>query len=146
MKFIQKILDFDMFVTTDSDYASLEATSIFDKLEYQLKKVGREEFLKMSLSNEGLQYTHTYEYCGSPDSLFQDLENSKKKRNVGDAFKHIVTDNWKVNMIVTMNLRALKNYLTLRDSGAAYFLMRELAIAIKDATPQKYLDLIVKDK
>jgi len=78
--------------------------------------------------------------------LFEALEAGKRKRNVGDAFKHIVTDNWKVDMVVTFNLRSLKNYLTLRDSGAAYFGIRHLAQAIKDATPNKYLDLIIKGK
>lgn len=47
-------------------------------------------------------------------------------------------------MVVTMNLRALKNYFTLRDSGAAYFGIQWLAEAMKEITPSKYLDLIVK--
>jgi len=63
---------------------------------------------------------------------------------VGDAFKHIVTDNWKVDMVVTFNLRSLKNYFDLRDSGGAWFQIRWLAQAMKEATPEKYLKLIVK--
>ena len=70
----------------------------------------------------------------------------KKKRNVGDAFKHIITDNVKVDMVVTFNLRSLKNYFTLRDSGAAYFQIRWLAQEMMRVTPSKYLDLIVKKK
>jgi thymidylate synthase (FAD) len=45
-----------------------------------------------------------------------------------------------------MNLRSLKNYLTLRDSGAAFFQIRWLAQEIKKVTPAKYLDLIVRNK
>lgn len=41
-----------------------------------------------------------------------------------------------------MNLRSLKNYLKLRDSGAAYFQIRWLAQAVKEATPNKYLELL----
>ena len=76
--------------------------------------------------------------------LYDLLESGKKKRNIGDAFKHIVSDNWKVDMVVTFNLRSLKNYFQLRDSGAAYFQIQWLAQAMKDVTPSKYLDLIIK--
>ena len=85
------------------------------------------------------------EYRGNSEALLEALQNGKKKRNVGDAFKHIVTDNWKVDMVVTFNLRSLKNYFSLRDSGAAYFQIRWLAKAMKAATPKKYLKLIVKE-
>ena len=72
------------------------------------------------------------------------LETGKKKRNVGDAFKHIISDNVKVDMVVTFNLRSLKNYFTLRDSGAAFFQIRWLAQEMIRVTPEKYLDLIIK--
>jgi thymidylate synthase (FAD) len=72
------------------------------------------------------------------------LENGKKKRNVGDGFKHIVSDNWKVDMVVTFNIRSLKNYFDLRDSGAAWFQIQWLAEAMKEVTPIKYLKLIDK--
>ena len=58
--------------------------------------------------------------------------------------KWLVTDNWKVDLVFTMNLRALSNYLKLRDSGAAYFQIQWLAEEIIKATPQKYLNLISK--
>ena len=84
------------------------------------------------------------EFCGDSRALYKALQAGKKKRNVGDAFKHIITDNVKVDMVVTFNLRSLKNYFTLRDSGAAFFQIRYLAQAMMQATPQKYLDLIIK--
>jgi thymidylate synthase (FAD) len=83
---------------------------------------------------------------GNSEALFEALQAGKKKKNVGDAFKHIITDNVKVDMVVTFNLRSLKNYLTLRDSGAAYFQIRWLAQEMMRVTPSKYLDLIVKKK
>jgi len=52
----------------------------------------------------------------------------------------------KVDMVVTFNLRSLKNYFVLRDSGAAYFQIRWLAQEMMKVTPQKYLDLIIKKK
>ncbi|HFB54019.1 MAG TPA: FAD-dependent thymidylate synthase, partial [Sulfurimonas autotrophica] len=86
------------------------------------------------------------ELGGRAQELYEALQNGKKKRNVGDAFKHIVTDNWKVDMVVTFNLRSLKNYFTLRESGAAYFQIRWLAQEMMKVTPKKYLDLIIKQK
>lgn len=139
--FIANILKMNMFITLDSYYNALEAGSMFSKLEYQLLKLGYKEFQDISIAKSSLALLN-----GNSDEVFNALQAGKKKRNVGDAFKHIVTDNWKVDMVVTMNLRALKNYFTLRDSGAAYFQIQWLAQAMKDATPKKYLDLIIKDK
>jgi thymidylate synthase (FAD) len=140
--FTKILLKFDMFVTVDEDYNSLEIESIFKKLEFQRKRV--DDFYNLAVSKSSFEYLN--EYKGDSLALFEALQNGKKKRNVGDAFKHIVSDNWSVDMVVTFNLRSLKNYFTLRDSGAAYFQIRWLAQEMKKVTPKKYLDLIVKEK
>ena len=144
--FTDKILSFNMFVTSDAEYNRLEAESIFKKLKLQMETVGKEKFFKLAIAKSTLNapFPYIWNSQGTAESTFTLLQAGKKKRNVGDAFKHIVTDNWKVDMVVTMNLRALKNYFQLRDSGAAYFQIQWLAQAIKDVTPSKYLDLIVK--
>jgi thymidylate synthase (FAD) len=139
--FIKKVLGFDMFVTCDRDYNRLEIGAIFDKLSYQQSVV--DNFYDISVAKSSLSFLDDIKDSGE---LFDALESGKKKRNVGDAFKHIVSDNWKVDMVVTFNLRSLKNYFTLRDSGAAFFQIRWLAEQMKKATPKKYLDLIVKSK
>jgi thymidylate synthase (FAD) len=140
--FIQKLLSFDMFVTADETYNALEIAGMYDKLDYQSKIV--EDFHSIAVAKSSLSFIE--ELSGKPEELYNALQNGKKKRNVGDAFKHIITDNVKVDMVVTFNLRSLKNYFTLRDSGAAYFQIRWLAQEMIKVTPQKYLDLIVKNK
>ncbi len=140
--FIDKILAFNMFVTLDAEYNKIEIGAIYDKLEYQSKIV--EDFHLIAVAKSSIPFIEELE--GNAEALFNALEAGKKKRNVGDAFKHIVTDNIKVDMVVTFNLRSLKNYFTLRDSGAAYFQIKWLAQAMMKATPSKYLDLIVKKK
>lgn len=144
--FIATLMAFDMFVTTDWDYNVIQITDIFNKLKYQYHKIGHDEFLQKAIAKSSLPILKRKPKLDSylQEELFRALEAGKKKRNVGDAFKHIVNDNWKVDMVVTFNLRSLKNYLTLRDSGAAYFQIRWLAQAMKDVIPQKYLDLIIK--
>lgn len=143
--FVSKILALDMFVTTDTSCNEIEARHIWEKLEFQFSNT--HDFESLALARDNLELymsSHTNGLFGHPDKLYSAFKANKTKRNAGDSFKHIVTDNWKVDMVVTFNLRSLKNYLELRDSGAAYFQMRWLAQAIKHATPKKYLDLIIK--
>jgi thymidylate synthase (FAD) len=138
--FIDKVLGFDMLVTCDEAYNRIEIGAIYDKLKYQASTV--ENFNDIAVAKSSLLLLE--EFDGNSEALFNALEEGKKKRNVGDAFKHVVTDNFKVDMVVTFNLRSLKNYFTLRDSGAAYFQIRWLAQEMMRKTPSKYLDLIIK--
>lgn len=134
--------NFSVF-SKDSVWFIYECEYVFSKLKQQLQVLGYEQFMELALSkdahiNGALEQT-------SSEAIFNALELSKPKRNVGDAFKHIVTDNWYTDLVMTMNLRSLKNFFELRDSGAAYFLIRELAKQMKLSTPDKYLNLIVKN-
>jgi len=140
--FIDTVAGYDMFVTADSDYNRLEIGAMYDKLELQRKRV--DDFHAIAVAKSSLPLLE--EFAGDAPKLYEALQNGKKKRNVGDAFKHIITDNVKVDMVVTFNLRSLKNYFTLRDSGAAYFQIRWLAQEMMRVTPKKYLDLIIKQK
>ncbi|MDO8261052.1 MAG: FAD-dependent thymidylate synthase [Candidatus Magasanikbacteria bacterium] len=138
--FIDKVLGFEMLVTCDEAFNRIEIGAIYDKLKYQASTV--ENFNDIAVAKSSLPLLE--EFDGNSEMLFNALEEGKKKRNVGDAFKHVVTDNFKVDMVVTFNLRSLKNYFTLRDSGAAYFQIRWLAQEMMRKTPSKYLDLIIK--
>lgn len=140
--FIQKVLAFNMFVTSNEDYNRIEIGAMFDKLSYQEKT--QDDFASISVAKSSLPLLD--ELKDDSQKLFEALQAGKKKRNVGDAFKHIISDNVKVDMVVTFNLRSLKNYFTLRDSGAAFFQIRWLAQEMMRVTPKKYLDLIIKQK
>jgi thymidylate synthase (FAD) len=131
-----------MFVTADEAYNKIEIGAMYDKLRYQALVVPN--FNEIAVAKSSLGFLE--EFKGDAEALYNALEAGKKKRNVGDAFKHIITDNVKVDMVVTFNLRSLKNYLTLRDSGAAFFQIRWLAQEMMRKTPSKYLDLIIKKK
>jgi len=138
--FFNTVNKLDLFVTTDDDYNKLQIIDIFNKFLYQYNQ-NKEEFIKSAVAKSSLDYVTNIR---NSETLYNTLEAGKKKRNVGDAFKHLVNDNWKVDMVVTFNLRSLKNYFTLRDSGAAFFQIRWLAEEMKKVTPEKYLKLIVK--
>jgi len=140
--FIDIVASYDMFVTADSAYNRLEIGAMYDKLLFQKQRV--EDFYAIAVAKSSLSLLETLNK--KPKELYEALQSGKKKRNVGDAFKHIITDNVKVDMVVTFNLRSLKNYFTLRESGAAYFQIRWLAQEMMKVTPKKYLDLIIKKK
>ena len=139
--FLKKLLELKLFVITDEAYLAIEIRTIFDKLMFQYERDG--EFIISAIAKSSLHYLE--ENRGDAQILYEYLQKGKKKRNVGDKFKHIVSDNWKVDMVVTFNIRSLKNYFDLRDSGAAWFQIRWLAQAMKEVTPVKYLKLIDKE-
>ena len=139
--FFDIVHSLDLFVTTDKEYNDLQIFDIFNKLRYQYKQLGSLEFLELAIAKSALPIV---EGKMSSDDRYLMLEEGKKKRNVGDAFKMIVNDSWKTELVLTINLRSLKNLLELRLSGAAYFQIRWLAEEIVRATPKKYLDLIIK--
>jgi thymidylate synthase (FAD) len=138
--FLETLLDLNLFVVTDKEYLAIEIRAIYDKLLFQYKKDS--DFITNAVAKSSIPFIE--ENKGNAVALYSALENGKKKRNVGDGFKHIVSDNWKVDMVVTFNIRSLKNYFDLRDSGAAWFQIQWLAEAMKEVTPVKYLKLIDK--
>ena len=138
--FLEKVLALKLFVISDEAYRTIEIRAIYDKLNYQYQK--DEAFIQNAVAKSSIPLIE--EHQEDAEALYTALENGKKKRNVGDAFKHIVSDNWKVDMVVTFNIRSLKNYFDLRDSGAAWFQIQWLAQAMKEVTPKKYLKLIDK--
>ena len=138
--FLKTILPLNLFVITDADYIRIETQAIYDKFRFQYAR--DENYLTTAVAKSSLPFIEQHK--GNAKALFDALEKGKKKRNVGDGFKHIVSDNWKVDMVVTFNIRSLKNYFDLRDSGAAWFQIQWLAQAMKDVTPVKYLQLIDK--
>jgi thymidylate synthase (FAD) len=138
--FLATLLALNLFVITDKEYLNIEVRAIYDKLLFQYKKDN--DFINNAVAKSSIPFIE--EYKGNANALYTALEDGKKKRNVGDGFKHIVSDNWKVDMVVTFNIRSLKNYFDLRDSGAAWFQIQWLAEAMKEVTPVKYLKLIDK--
>ncbi len=138
--FLATLLNLNLFIVTDKEYLAIEIRAIYDKLLFQYKKDS--DFISNAVAKSSIPFIE--ENKGNAVALYSALENGKKKRNVGDGFKHIVSDNWKVDMVVTFNIRSLKNYFDLRDSGAAWFQIQWLAEAMKEVTPLKYLKLIDK--
>ncbi len=139
--FLKTLLPLNLFVITDEEYLTIEVRAIYDKFMFQ--KARDTEYHTNAVAKSSLPFLETHK--GDAEALYKALECGKKKRNVGDGFKHIVSDNWKVDMVVTFNIRSLKNYFDLRDSGAAWFQIQWLAQAMKEVTPVKYLKLIDKE-
>lgn len=143
-QFIELALKLDMFVITDNAYNTIELIGIYQKLVFQYNLIGEAAFLELALSKDAR--TNGALTLDTPQKRFAALQASKAKRNALDPFKHIITDNFKVDLVFNMNLRAMKNFLDLRASGAAWFQIQWLSEAIIAATPDRYLKLIRKDR
>jgi thymidylate synthase (FAD) len=83
-------------------------------------------------------------YIYSTEEYIECLSTSTKK-NVGDSFKHIVTDNFVCHLGFSINLRSLKNLIKLRLSGSAWFQFRELSRKILEELPPEMKSLILKE-
>ena len=140
--FKNKLQSFDMFVVNGLA-EELEIAQLYVKLGHQKYALGNYEFIPLCLSKSNQELYKTIGHM-SADTLFEKFKANKTKRNVGDSFKWVVTDNFKVDLVVTFNLRSLKNYFDLRDSGSAWAQIRWLSQEMKKATPKKYLKLIDK--
>jgi len=138
--FLNTLLDLNLFVIVNKAYLEIEIHAIYDKLMFQYQR--DENFISNAVAKSSLPFLEAFK--GDAEKLYDALQCGRKKRNVGDGFKHIVSDNWKVDMVVTFNIRSLKNYFDLRDSGAAWFQIQWLAEEMKKVTPKKYLKLIDK--
>ncbi|SFV66357.1 Thymidylate synthase thyX [hydrothermal vent metagenome] len=138
--FLETLLTLDLFVIREEEYLEIEIRAIYDKCMFQYQR--NTNYHQDSVAKSSLPFIDLHR--GNAQALYNALESGKKKRNVGDGFKHIVSDNWKVDMVISFNIRSLKNYFDLRDSGAAWFQIQWLAEKMKEVTPIKYLRLIDK--
>ncbi|MCF6331005.1 MAG: FAD-dependent thymidylate synthase [Sulfurimonas sp.] len=142
--FLSTLLDMNLFVVSEPGYVGIEVSTIWMKLKYHWAKIGEEKFIRIStIKAVGALY---YEHKENEEHLlfYSKANSSKQKRNVGDSFKHIVSDNWKTDLVMTVNLRSLENFLKLRLPGSAWFQIRMLANKILEVTPSKYTNLIHK--
>ena len=138
--FLETLLTLNLFVIVEKAYLVIEIRAIYDKLLFQYQR--NDDFINTAVAKSSIPFIE--ENKGDAHALFSALENGKKKRNVGDGFKHIVSYNWKVDLVITFNIRSLKNYFDLSDSGAAWFQIKWLAEEMKKVTPVKSLKLIDK--
>lgn len=139
--FIDNLLKLNTFVTTDTEYNEIQAEDILQKLIFQYDRLGTANFLNKTIHKDSIN--DFLRSSNIKDSI--NILNRKKVKNIGNAFKHVVNDNWKVDLVCTFNLRSLKNYFDLRDSLAAWFQIQWLAQEMKLVTPKKYLALINKE-
>ena len=139
--FINRIMELDIFITDSNEYNAMEIIGIYNKLSHQKIVLGQEEFYKLSIAKSSIEDFKSSE--NAEDGLA--VLERKAKKNVGDPFKHIVTDNFSVDLGFTVNLRAFKNLMDLRLSGAAYWQIQMLAAQLYSQLPESYLTLVVND-
>lgn len=136
----------NFLVIDDPDFRIIEYGNLYDKIDYIFTRTMEEDKSKILTKKDLLIFSGVTELATNTESIGIILKSlTGSKRNVGDGFKEVVTDNWKTNIVSTFNLRSLKNLYSLRDSGAAWRQIRTLARAMKAVTPVNYLKLIDKE-
>jgi len=141
--FRKLIKNLDLFIITDISFINIEIDSMYNKLLF-ISNNKNNEFISKVLGKDNYNlFSKNKDY--NEILLLEKMKENKSKRNVGDFIKTIVTDNWKTELVFTINLRSLKNFFNLRYSNSAYFQIHELAKEIKNITPEKYLKLIIKN-
>jgi thymidylate synthase (FAD) len=66
------------------------------------------------------------------------LRQSVREDNPNDVSKYNLCENYKVDLVWSINARSLRNFLQLRLAPEAHFEIRELAAKIKEAIPEDH--------
>lgn len=132
----------NMYIIDDLEYIKIEADSLYKKLMHQKEKIGYESFRNLIVPKSLIEQ---FENSTSKEEALMVLR-SKSKRNIGDPFKHIVSENMTVDLGITINLRSLKNMFDLRLNGSAWFQYQVLMNEVFKAIPDNYMKLINSGK
>jgi len=140
--FISLLKDVNIFTTINKKINDKYLSTMFTLIKKE--DVNNKNFKDLVLSREAIELLNTTKYI-TPEDVYAELNKCKRKRNAFDSLKHVIPETLKTELIWTINLRSLKNFLKLRDSGSAWYPMQQLAKEIKNQIPQEYLPLIDKN-
>ena len=129
----------DAWVDLNDNFFSEDAHNAFEKVVKD--NVIHNDFEMIMIISDYL-YKSLKRYH-EEEPLVKGLTGSKKKKQ-NDRVKRCLPESWMTEGVWTFNLRALKHFISLRGSGAAYPYIRELTQEIINATPDKYLRLVKK--
>jgi len=130
----------------------IEVHKILQMLVLMEVQIGREQMMANTLSKVQIDFLNEAEtgplHTSDKDREYRysEMVKMKSKRNAGDTVKHIVSDVWSTDLVLTMNARSLKHFMGLRDSGATWEPMRELAKSLFTVTPKNIQALVYRRK
>ena len=144
--FVSEAIKLNLFALADQEIIETKLKSIFAQMKI-LEKRDRVVLMKDTLHKKAIAVTeNVHKYINSEEFL-TNLLQAPNKRNAGDTVKAILVDEmFSVDLVLTVNLRSLKHFLKLRDSGAAWFPMQVLAKEIKETLPKDYLRYVERIK
>lgn len=119
---------------------------------YCLKELANEKpFVEEDVENLGgfiYNYTQAFKYIEpnkNPKMHYQQLWQLEELRSAvqskeytSDESKYLVPESYLTNLVWTINVRSLRNFLHLRLSKSAHYKIRELAELVYDAIPQEH--------
>ena len=141
--FIEYILNNRNYFTVSSEsYLRIEAMNMALRLIYQLEQIGYNSFKELIVPKSLLEEFDSAETFDDAMSILK----KKSKRNIGDPFKHIISENISVDLGLSINASSLKNMFELRLSGSAWFQFQVLMNEIYKQIPSNYMRLINNGK
>lgn len=140
--FIDYVIESDTLVLTGEE-EKYEAINMFGSLINHIEKLTFDEYINLVLNNK---QKDMIKEAYDTDGLLEEMIKLGSKRNAGDSFKYLVSDNWSTELVTTVNLRALTNFFVLRDSGSAWFQIRDLAKKMFDVIPEGHQKVIRKTR
>jgi len=145
--FVNKVIELDTLITV-GEVEIFEANNIFASLNNHFDKNGLDSILELTMTKTQIKMFKDVNDVNDVDmdEIYNILTKCKSKRNVGDNFKYIVSDNFSTELVFTLNLRSLSNFMKLRNSDSAYFQIHHLANEILSQIPDGYRDIITKKK
>lgn len=116
---------------------------------YTLKELkGEEEFNPISPEDFERAFSKYINSSGNSEVDYCSivaLENLRRMVALGisnDVVKYCLPECYKVDLMWTINIRSLQNFLALRTDPSAHFEIRELAWAVYNALPESYKFLV----
>lgn len=111
---------------------------------YTLKQLAKEEMFEIGNKEKASKYInltgeHTIDYYSI--LALENLRVVIVSGTKNDIAKYCLPECWKVDLVWTINMRSLMNFLELRLANAAHFEIRELANHILKEIPQEHLYL-----
>lgn len=80
----------------------------------------------------------TLDLISQAERLTQLRDAVQSKKYSLDEIKYLVPENYLTNLVWTINVRSLRNFLHLRLSKSAHFKIRELAELVYNAIPEEH--------
>lgn len=133
---LKKIVDLNLFSPADVNDRLLE--ELFVQPDFSCDKLSRIDVVRAEYFRAVYRTVQTRSLLALAELIRQELPN--------DVAKYVVCEGLRTNFTWTVNLRSLLNFLELRDSQAAHFEIRHIAVLAKREVMSTWVGELLRDR